>query len=428
MLSPGNHPRARIRAAAGRYREARQSLRTPTSTRSRHGLDWTNFFIADVQTGFGSFVAFYLAHLGWSQGNVGLALAVGTIAGVVSQIPGGALADAVTWKRGLVAIGIGMVGTAALILALKPDFPWVFVAEVFQGSTGGIITPAIAAISLGLVGRQAMSLRTGRNYRFSAGGNALTAGLMGLAGTYLSDAAIFFSAAALCIPALIALSTVRGEEIDYAKARNAVAGKKTVDSARILDLAKNRRLILFAGALMLFQLADASMLPLVGENLAKSDSSSAALWMSGLIVAPQIVVAVLAPWVGFHSEKRGRRPLLLIGFAMEPIRAGILAITAYYPFLVAGQVLDGISGATVGVLTVIVITDLTAGTGRFNLAIGAIGALNGIAAAISTSTTGFLFQHFGPHIGFVPLAAVGAAATGVVWLFLSETKPEKYED
>jgi len=141
MLSPGNHPRARIRAAAGRYREARQSLRTPTSPRSRRGLDWTNFFIADIQTGFGSFVAFYLAHLGWSQGNVGLALAVGTIAGVVNQIPDGALADAVTWKRGLAAIGIGMVGTAALILALKLDFPWVFVAEVFQGSTAASSRP-----------------------------------------------------------------------------------------------------------------------------------------------------------------------------------------------------------------------------------------------------------------------------------------------
>ena len=153
MLSPDNRPRARLRAVAGRYREARQSLRTPTSVQSRRGLDWTNFFVADVQTGFGTFVAFYLAHLGWSQSNVGLALAIGTIAGVLSQIPGGALADAVKWKRGLVALGIVMVGTAALILALKPDLPWVFLAEVLQGSTGGVITPAIAAISLGLVGR-----------------------------------------------------------------------------------------------------------------------------------------------------------------------------------------------------------------------------------------------------------------------------------
>ena len=428
MLSPGHRPRSRLRAAAGRYREARQSLCTPASARSRHGLDWTNFFVADVQTGFGTFVAFYLAHRGWSQGDVGLALSVGTIAGVLSQIPGGALADAVKWKRGLVAIGIVMVGTAALILALKPDFAWVFLAAVLQGSTGGIITPAIAAISLGLVGRQAMSVRTGRNYRFSAAGNALTAGLMGAAGTYLADGAIFFSAAALCVPALIALSTIRGEEIDYAKARNAVAGKKEVNLARVLDLMKNRRLVLFAGALMLFQLANASMLPLVGENLAKSNSNGTALWMSGLIVAPQIVVALLAPWVGFHSEKRGRRPLLLIGFAVEAIRAGILAVTTYYPFLVAAQILDGVSGATIGVLTVIVITDLTAGTGRFNLAIGAIGALNGIAAAISTGATGFLFQQFGPHVGFVPLAVLALAGTGLVWVFLSETKPEKYED
>jgi MFS family permease len=428
MLSPGNHPHSQLRAAAGRYREARQSLRTPASTRSRSGLDWANFFIADVQTGFGTFVAFYLAHIGWSQGEVGLALAVGTIAGVLSQVPGGALADAVKWKRGLVALGVGMVATAALILALKPGLPWVFLAEVLQGSTGGVITPAIAAISLGLVGRQAMAVRTGRNYRFSAGGSALTAGLMGAAGTYLSDSAIFFSAAALCIPALIALSTIRGEEIDYAKARNAAAGKKKASSARALDLIKNRRLVLFAGALMVFQLANASMLPLIGENLARSDTNGTPLWMSGLIVVPQVVVALLAPWVGFHAEKRGRRPLLLIGFAMQPIRAGILAVTAYYPFLAAAQVLDGISGATIGVLTVTVLTDLTAGTGRFNLAIGAVGALNGIAAAISTSTTGFLFQHFGAHIGFVPLAVVGTAATALVWVFLSETKPAKYED
>ena len=76
----------------------------------------------------------------------------------------------------------------------------------------------------------------------------------------------------------------------------------------------------------------------------------------------------------------------------------------------------------------LVISDLTAGTGRFNLAIGAVGALSGIAASISTSTTGFLFQALGPRIGYLPLAAIAAAATGVLWVFLAETKPEKYEE
>jgi len=193
-------------------------------------------------------------------------------------------------------------------------------------------------------------------------------------------------------------------------------------------LAKNRKLVLFAAATVLFQLADASMLPLIGENLATSIREHAAIWMSGLIIVPQIVVAILAPWVGFHSEKRGRRPLLLIGFGLEPIRAGVLAVSGYYPILVAAQVMSGVTGAIIGVLTVMVLTDLTAGTGRFNLAVGAMGALSGIAASVSTSATGFLFQALGVRLGYLPLAVVAAAATALLWVFLSETKPAQYED
>ncbi|MDE2285596.1 MAG: MFS transporter [Hyphomicrobiales bacterium] len=388
-----------------------------------------NFFIADVQTGFGTFVAFYLAQLGWSQGHIGVALAAGGIAGVASQIPGGALADAVTWKRGLAALGILMTGVAALILAFAPNFAAVFLAEVLQGGTAGIITPAIGAISLGLVGRRAMSVRTGRNYRFAAAGHALTAALMGAAGAYIAKGAIFTSAAILCVPALFALARIRGEEIDYARARNGPAGKRqSAGIARILDLAKNRKLVLFAAATLLFQLADASMLPLIGEKVATEMHASAAIWMSVLIIVPQVVVAILAPWVGFHAEKRGRRPLLLIGFGIEPIRALLLAVTANYTFLVIGQIMSGISGATIGVLTVLVITDLTANTGRFNLAVGVVGTMSGIAASVSVSATGFLFQAFGPKIGYLPLAAIAVAATALLWVFLSETKPAKYED
>ena len=196
----------------------------------------------------------------------------------------------------------------------------------------------------------------------------------------------------------------------------------------ILALAKNRELVLFTTAIVLFQLADTSMLPMMGANLAMTRGDHAAIWMSGLIVVPQVVVAILAPWVGFHSEKRGRRPLLLIGFALEPVRGLLLATTAAYPALVLAQVLSGVTGAVIGVLTVIVVADLTAGTGRFNLAIGVLGALSGVAAAISTTVTGYLFQSLGPHLGYAPLAAVAALATAILWTFLTETKPKKYED
>jgi MFS family permease len=428
MIARIRKPRAhRLRKAARSYRDARRSLHTPASGQSRLGLDWTNFFIADVQTGFGTFVAFYLAHLGWTHGNTGIALSIGTLAGVLSQIPGGALCDAVTWKRSLLVVGIVMIGAAALLLALTPSRLLVWTAMLLQGATAGIITPAISAISLGLVGRSAMSVRTGRNYRYSAAGHAATAALMGFAGAYFSQGAIFISAAVLCIPALVALGFIRPEEIDYRRARNAPA-QSTQKMSRVIDLAKNGRLALFAAALVLFQLADASMLPLVGENLANSASTQSSLWMSGLIIVPQIVVAAFAPWVGYHSEKKGRRPLLLVGFAIEPIRAALLAFTTNYGFLVIAQLLSGVTGAIVGVLTIVVITDLTAGTGRFNFAQGVFGTLIGIAASISTLATGFLFQGVGPAVGFVVIAAVAGAATGLIWIFVNETKPEKYAD
>src|ERR1700689_3276706 len=115
MPAAAGHRLSRPHAAAGRYSEARHSLRTPTSVQSRRGLDWMNFFIADVQTGFGTFVAFYLASLGWSQAQVGFVLGFDGFAGVLGQIPGGALTDAVPRKRLLVITGVTMIFAAALI-------------------------------------------------------------------------------------------------------------------------------------------------------------------------------------------------------------------------------------------------------------------------------------------------------------------------
>jgi Major Facilitator Superfamily len=206
------------------YLNARKVLRGPISKQSRQGLDWLNFFLADIQTGFGAFVAFYLADLGWDKGHVGLALSAGTVAGLIAHIPGGAIVDWAPWKRGLAAFGIVMIGASGLILALAPTFALVFAAEILHGISGGIVTPAIAALSLGLVGRGAMSARTGRNNAFDAAGNALTAGAMGAAGQYISKSAIFLGAVALCIPALIALSFIRSDEIDDARARNVLLG------------------------------------------------------------------------------------------------------------------------------------------------------------------------------------------------------------
>jgi predicted MFS family arabinose efflux permease len=419
---------SRSRRLISEHRHQRKLREQEVSVRSRRGLDWTNFFLADVQMGFGSFLAFYLAGLGWSTKDVGIALTVGGLAGVAAQIPGGALADATRWKRGLTAVGIGMIAASALLLALIPTKPIVFTAEVLHGLTGGIVGPAIAAISLGLAGRHGMSSRVGRNYRFSAAGNAITAAIMGTLGTYVSNAAIFFAAAILCIPALIALREIQSDEIDYARARNAAQRDHKVDLQRLVDFAKSRNLLLFAAGLVLFHLSNASLLTLVSENLARSKVASSALFMAGLLIVPQVIVAVLAPWIGYWSELYGRKPLLLIGFGTEVMRALLFALTSDPWLMLAIQLLDGVTAAVITVLTILVITDFTTGTGRFNLAQGVVGTMTGVAAAISTTLTGFLVEHFGNLPGFLAMAATAVIGLLLVWALLPESKPAEYLD
>ena len=321
-----------------------------------------------------------------------------------------------------------LIAAAALILALRPGFSLVFVAEILHGSSAGLVGPAIAAISLGIAGRHGMSSRIGRNYRFAGAGNAATAAFMGALGAYVSNHAIFIATAILCIPALAALTEIRANEIDYVRARNAAKRDHTFDLQRLVDLTKNWRLVLFAGALVLFHLCNASLLPLVGENLAHSKIANSALFMGGLIVVPQVVVAVLAPWIGYWSELWGRKPLLLAGFAIETVRALLFALISDPLLMMAVQLLDGVTGAAVTVLTILVITDLTTGTGRFNLAQGVLGTMRGIAAAIGTASIGTIVQHFGDLTGFLLMATGPALGAALIWAFLRETKPAKYID
>jgi MFS family permease len=419
---------SRSRRVIAEHRHKRKLRDREVSDQSRRGLDWTNFFLADVQMGFGSFLAFYLADMGWSKQDVGLALTVGGLSGLLTQIPGGALADAVPWKRGLAALGIVAIAASALILVLQPSYPMVFAAEVLHGVTGGIVGTAIAAISLGLAGRRGMSCRVGRNYRFAAAGNALTAAVMGALGAYVANSAIFIAAAILCIPALIALARIRPEEIDYVRARNAAKRDHSIDLQRVTDLAKNRNLLLFAGCLVLFHFSNASLTPLVSQNLALTKAAWSPLVVAGLLIGPQIIVALLAPWIGYWSELWGRKPFLLVGFASEALRGLLFAFVTDPSLMIVVQLLDGITGAVVTVLTILIIADLTTGTGRFNLTQGVVGTLIGLAAAISTTVMGFIVERLGDTVGFLTMAGITCVGLVALWRFLPESRPAEYLD
>ena len=395
------------------------------SVASLGGLDGVNLFLAGALSGFGPYVAAYLAEQKWTQQSIGYVLTAGGFAGLLSQLPGGALLDAIRSKRIAVALGAGMVAAGALIIAVWSSFSLVFGALVLQGITGGFLGLAIAAISLGLVGDAAFAERLGRNQRFASVGGVLATGFMGFIAYFLSYRAIFIAAAALVLPLLLALGRIQPSDIHFGRASCIPdhQGPSAPPRARLRSLWKIRGLLIFAGCVFLFQMANASMLPLAGEAFAYNEEALSSLIVTALIMVPQVIVAIMAPWAGRRANIWGRRPLLLVGFTALPIRALVFAWTTNPTILIVAQLLDGVSGTMLGVLTALIVADLTAGTGRFNLAQGFVGTISGIGASLSTTLSGLVAGNLGRAAGFLGIAAVALAALLLLWSLMPETHP-----
>jgi len=393
------------------------------SQRSLRGLDWFAFFVADIQTGWGPFVATYLTSVAWTQFDIGLILTIGTITGLALQIPAGALVDRVPAKRLLAALAVASISASALLLALWPIFSVVIAAKVLHAIASSLLGPALVAMSLGLVGHALFSIRLGRNVRFLSLGNAIAAGVAGGIAYYYSNQAIFFLTVALGVPTLIALAQISSSEIDPELARGGIS-KSGVSTwfDTISRLVHHRVLLGFAVTIVLFQLANAAMLPILAGILAKRDPETAALVLSICILVPQFVVVAIAPWIGVRAQSWGRRPLLLLTFVALSARGAIFAVTSDPYLLVAAQLFDGISAASLGVLVPLIIADVTRGSGHFNFVQGLIGAAVGIGASFSTTLAGFIADTSGPAITFLLLACVGVIGLVFVFAAVPETR------
>jgi MFS family permease len=390
------------------------------------GLDWFVFFVADVQTGFGPFVSVYLTAQRWTQFDIGLVQSAAGFVSLLGQMPGGALVDAARSERLVGGVAIVAICVSALTYAALPIFPVVLAGTVLHALASCVLGPAMAAISLGLVGHAAIGERLGRNARFASVGNGLAAAVMGACGYLLSARAVFFVTVILLGPALLALRTISPAEIDPERAHGATP-RPRADRPRAKpgELMYNRPLLVFAGCLLLFHFANAAMLPLMGSVVTMRSSQWATVLIAACIVVPQIVVAALSPWIGRRAQLWGRRPLLLIGFAALPIRGVLFVLVSNPPLLVAVQLLDGITASVFAVLVPLVVADVTRGTGRFNLGQGIVGTATGIGASLSATFAGYLSDRFGSPSAFSGLTAVAVVGLAMLWLLMPETAPVK---
>jgi MFS family permease len=399
-------------------------------SRSVHATEWLNFFLADVQAGVGPFVAAYLAATGWSPDKVGMALTVGGIVTVLAQTPAGAIVDAVRHKRAVLAAGISAVAIGALILASRTTAFSVGAAQVLIGGAGAFLGPTVAAIVLGLVGQHGFDRQFGRNQGFNAAGNVASALMLAAVGYAFGNRAIFWATAALAVPAFITLTAIDPKEIDYRRARAADSNshKEGDGPSRLRVVLSDRVLLAFCLSAFLFHLANAAMLPELGEMLSMGNARSAAPFMSGCVIVTQVVITLSAAWIGKLAAVRGRKRLLLMGFGVLPLRGILYTLTHAVPLLIAVQILDGVANAIFGVVSMLLILDRTRGTGRFNVAQGALASTVGIGAALSNTLGGELVAQYGYNASFLGLAFIAAVAFLVLWLSVPESLPSHAAD
>jgi len=397
-------------------------LASPAHERSLDGL---NFFLADVRDGLGPYLAIYLLAVHhWEPGSIGLVMTLASVTALLTQTPAGALIDRTTAKRAVMAIAALLVTGSCLVLPWVTSVALVTLTQAISALAGSVFAPAIAAISLGLTGPRAFTRRMGRNETFNHAGNACSAVLAGGLAYLFGPVAVFYLMAAMTVASLIAISRVPATAIDHDLARGLDPRPpgQHAHPAGLAVLLHNRPLLLFAVCCALFHLANAAMLPLVGQKLAQANLQLATPLTSACIVAAQLVMVPMALLAGARADRWGRKPLLLAGFLILPLR-GVLYVMSDDPFwLVAVQLLDGIGAGLFGALFPVVVKDLTQGSGRFNVSLGALSTAFGLGAALSPGVAGLVVQSAGYDAAFLTLAGIATAALLLLWLAMPETR------
>ena len=387
-------------------------------------LDRVSFLLANVKDGVGPFLAVYLlASQHWEASKIGIVMMIAGLATVMSRTPSGALVDCTHWKRGLVVAASAVVAVGALVTSLFPSFMPVTAAQTAIGMADAIFPPAIAAISLGIVGPKVFARRVGRNEAFTHAGTAATAVAAGMAGWLIAPDAVLWLVAALAVASIWATLQIDPGSIDHVIARGG-GGEYDAPPATLRSLLERRPLLMFTAAISLFHFANAAMLPLLGEKLALGNRGTETLFMAGCITTAQIVMVPVALLVGHKADVWGRKPIFLAGFAALPLRGVLYTLTQNPYALVSIQVLDGVGAGIFGALFFIVVADLTKGSGRYNLAQGATSAAWGLAAALSNFIAGFIVDMAGYSAAFLFLATIALVALVLFWIAVPETGGE----
>ncbi|REE07424.1 putative MFS family arabinose efflux permease [Paraburkholderia sp. BL27I4N3] len=347
--------------------------------------------------------------------------------GLAIHTPVGAFIDGTHFKRGTIVAGVMTLAISGLAITLFPVFPVVATANAVMAVAGAIFGPAVAAITVGVLGRDGLAAGLGRNAAFDNAGNVFIAVVAGVVGWWFSQSAVFYLVPILAVLAVIPVLSIPVRAIDNARTRGCESARpdRRKQPSSWAVLIGCRPLVVFATCVALFHFANAPMLPLVGQKLALAHAGEETAPMSACIIAAQTVMLPLALLVGAKADRWRRKPIFLAAFAILPIRGFLYPLSDNAFWLVGVQLLDGVGAGIFGALMPVVLADLMRGTGRYNISQGDVATTQDIGASLSNTVAGLIVVKAGYSFAFVTLASVALVGFVVFLLTMPEALRER---
>ena len=378
-----------------------------------------NLFIGDIQGGLGPFLGTWLAETGaWGPARVGSVVTLVGFGALFLSGPFGALVDRLGRPRLLIAAACGAILAGTLLLLPARGFLAVLTAQSLAAAGGTLLLPAVAALTLGIVGKDGFPRQQGRNQAFNHLGILIAAGAIGAGTGSFGPAVAFWALGGMALAAIVATLTTPAD----AWSRRRAAGcdeqaEAEPERSGLRSLLADRRLLVLTLALTLFNLGNGGMLSLLGQKLVATQGIAGTAWTARYVMVAQLVMVPVALYAGSLVDKRGRRHLLMLAFAVLPVRAVMSGLIDDPVWLIGAEILDGVASGIVGVALPVVVADLTWGSGRTQTVLGSVNAVQGAGGALSAWYGGLAYGMFGWTGAFLALAVPALAALAlVVWL------------
>ena len=386
------------------------------SDRTLVALAVLNFFLADARDGLGPFLDAFLATNGWSTLTLGWIATVGGLIGLAATPLCGALVDASTWKRMLVAVPVVLVTAAALVTLLIPDAAVVWGGQIGTAVVGAVIGPALSGLTLGLVGERLFSQQVSRNEFWNHAGNFASLFAIFVIVSFFGQQGVIWLMAATAIGALLAVVAIDPRRIDHKVARGLAKDDGEPGPSGLKVLFETRGLILLAVILLVFHWGNAPMSRLIAQQFSVELGTPfrTTAIITGVSQLAMIFVAAATP---FLIRRFGLAAVFAAALLALPIRGALAGTFSDFWVIYPVQALDGIGAGLLGILTPVAAERLLAGTGRFNIGFAAVMTMQGVGASLSNVVAGWLVTEGGYGLSHYVGGGVSVIALALFFLF-----------